>query len=107
MINTSEVDRFAAKLNNSPGPTVEATWVDEWAEKVADEMRNRAPVLTGALRNSITTIPTGVIVGVDYGAYVEYGTSDTAPQPFVGPAVDRLTRPAAEDLGGRVILELT
>jgi HK97 gp10 family phage protein len=107
MIDTSDVDRFAAKLNTSPSPAVEALWMNEWSEKIADEMRNRVPVQTGTLRNSITTTADGVIVGADYGVYVEYGTGDTSPQPFAGPALDRMTRPSVEDLGDRVILELT
>lgn len=106
MIDTSQVDRFAARLNTTPSPQIEDGWRDEWSTKVADEMRDLAPSLTGALRSSIRTSDEGVIVGVDYGAYVEYGTADTAPQPFVLPAVNRLARPAAEDAAQRVLRDL-
>lgn len=103
MIDFSQVDRFAAKLATPPR---EDEWQDEWSERVADEMRTLAPVDTGALRASIQPTGDGVEVGVDYGVYVEYGTSDTAPQPFANPAINRLADPAARDAGDRVIRQL-
>lgn len=56
-----------------------------------------APVDTGALRSSITYKTQEVgsrIVGevgptVDYGVYVEMGTSRMGPQPYMRPAFDR------------------
>jgi HK97 gp10 family phage protein len=59
--------------------------------------KNRAPVDTGALKNSISTDFAGdgpnvmaAEIGptVHYGAYVEYGTSRMSPQPYMGPALD-------------------
>ena len=59
-----------------------------------------APVLTGALRASITVELDGdgrsggivATVGpeVSYGGYVEFGTSRTAPAAYMGPAFDRV-----------------
>jgi HK97 gp10 family phage protein len=106
MIDTSQVDAFAARLAVSP-EGVEESWQDEWSNKVADEMRSLAPVDTGALRASIQITDDGVAVGVPYAAFVEYGTSDTAPQPFAGPAVNNLAGPASVDAGQKVLLELT
>lgn len=56
-------------------------------------MKARAPVDTGFLRASIQASRKGkahweVVVGAEYGLYVEYGTAHTAPQPFVNPAVE-------------------
>jgi len=53
----------------------------------------RAPVDTGFLRASITSRKVTdehwrVIVGADYGIYVEMGTRYMAAQPYLGPAVD-------------------
>lgn len=58
-----------------------------------------APVDTGALRNSIGTDIVGegtspvveAQIGptVNYGAYVEFGTSRMAPKAYMGPALDR------------------
>ena len=61
----------------------------EWGEVVADEMRRRAPVLTGRLRDSIRQVEPGVVVvGADYGIYVDRGTSRMPPQEFSRPSVN-------------------
>jgi HK97 gp10 family phage protein len=100
MIDVRDVTVFASKLRF---PVPKDEWRDKWSEKVADEMRNTAPEDTGALKASIQVVPEGVEVGVDYAAFVEYGTGDTSPQPFAGPAANRLAPPAAEDLGDMII----
>lgn len=97
-------EAFAARLATEPR---EDEWQDEWSKKVADEMRSNAPVDTGRLRASIQPSSEGVRVGVDYAGFVEYGTSDTAPQPFAQPSVNRLADRAARDAGQRVIRQLT
>ena len=53
------------------------------------DAQSRVPVLTGALRDSIGPDEDGFGAGADYAGYVEFGTSDTAPQPFIGPAADK------------------
>lgn len=66
----------------------------EIADKIASSARSRAPVDTGYLRSSISSVSVEagktaeVIVGANYGAYVEYGTYKMAAQPYLGPAVD-------------------
>jgi HK97 gp10 family phage protein len=61
--------------------------------------KQRAAVLTGFMRNSITSDFQGsnadVAVGTtgpeaEYAPYVEHGTSRQAPQPFMGPAADEV-----------------
>lgn len=68
-----------------------------------------APVDTGLLQNSITTVVSDggltahVIATASYAVYVEQGTSRMAPQPFMGPATDRnkpLFYKAMAQLGG-------
>lgn len=68
-----------------------------------------APVETGLLQNSITTVVSNggltahVIATASYAFWVENGTSRMAPQPFMGPATDRnapLFREAMSQLGG-------
>lgn len=65
-------------------------------DAVADDMRRYVPVLTGALRGTISpTHPKGrgrVYVGggrrhVDYWSFVEYGTSRMSAQPYARPAL--------------------
>lgn len=55
------------------------------------EAKALAPVLTGALRQSITTAGAGnkVYVGsdLDYAGTVEYGTSSRPAQPYLRPAL--------------------
>jgi HK97 gp10 family phage protein len=104
VIDYSDVTQFAVRLAT---PIQEDRWQDEWSDKLAEEMRRNAPIRTGALRNSIRTTGEGVVVGVAYGAYVEYGTSDTAPQPYAVPAMNYIAKPAASDLGDEVIRHLT
>jgi len=71
-------------------------------EMIADAARGNAPVLTGALRDSIEVDASGlsVVVGptVDYAPFVEFGTWKDAPQPFMGPAADAGTDGLASKL---------
>jgi HK97 gp10 family phage protein len=55
-----------------------------------------APVLTGELRDSIHSVIDGlsgeVVATADHAEYVEDGTSVMAPQPYMGPALQRNER---------------
>lgn len=58
--------------------------------------KSRAPVDTGTLKNSIQATRVGVahwriVVGADYGMYVEWGTVNMAAQPFFQPAIQAVT----------------
>lgn len=79
------------------------TAVRKHALNVERGAKTRAPVDTGALRNSINTTttgmsgndftgPIGAVVGpeVRYGVFVELGTARMAPQPYLGPAFDEV-----------------
>lgn len=65
----------------------------EVAPQMEAEMKDFAPVDTGKLRDSIKVQavqgqnPRIEISTVDYGFFVENGTSKMAPQPFVAPVV--------------------
>lgn len=71
--------------------------VRKTAADIIRDAQIAAPVRTGNLRNSITAdienYPSVVSAEVgptaEYGAYVEFGTSKQAPQPYLGPAADR------------------
>lgn len=62
---------------------------------VTAEAQNRATVLTGNMRRSITYevmgdnsgLNVGVTMDAEYAPYVEKGTSKQAAQPFLEPAV--------------------
>lgn len=58
--------------------------------------KSRAPVDTGTLKNSIQATRQGeahwrVVVGADYGMYVEWGTVHMGARPFFQPAVAAVT----------------
>lgn len=63
---------------------------------IVDLAQQLCPVDTGALRGSIRlepeapalemTVKAGGVNGVDYAAYVEYGTSVSPAQPYLTPA---------------------
>ena len=58
---------------------------------VEGDAKLRAPVDTGNLRSSITHTASGdratVHTNVEYAPYMEYGTSRTAAQPYLTPAL--------------------
>lgn len=63
------------------------------AELLVDEAKQRAPVATGFLRDSIAVneeseTQVEVLVGADYAAYVELGVHGRSAQPFLVPAAD-------------------
>ncbi len=61
------------------------------ARQVCENAKTLCPVDTGALRDSISVEcgETGadIVAGTDYAAYVEFGTSKMAPQPYLVPAL--------------------
>lgn len=68
-----------------------AVIVAETALAIESDAKLLCPVDTGFLRNSIQYRPVAdleaeVVVGAEYGAYVEYGTYRTRPQPYLNPA---------------------
>lgn len=103
MMNFSEVDRFAAQLLKSASVDVESEWQRAWAPKLTEEIRRRAP--SGRLRANIRQRPDGAEFNESawWWYFVEYGTVDQGPRPFVNPALNHIARPAAVDAARRVI----
>lgn len=83
--------------------------VVEHAEKIASDARSRAPVLSGFLRSSIQveSVKTGkeaqIVVGADYGKFVEYGTYKMAARPFLTPALVADKQAFFDDMGRGLI----
>lgn len=77
----------------------------KYARRVAEDVENDivagCPVDTGLLVSTIRAESVGdtvyITIGTDYWAYVEYGTSKMAAQPFIRPALSR--RRGVVDLG--------
>lgn len=98
----SELNTLAADLGQAAekvGARVQLV-MRKTALDVEADAKAFAPVDTGNLRNSIghsdlrTVGQTGVLeveIGptADYGAFVEFGTSQHGPAAYMGPALDR------------------
>lgn len=74
--------------------------IETYGLKIASEAAQGAPVDTGALRNSILSeshkeedLLFIVRDGVEYGAWVEFGTSRQAAQPFMVQAIENNREP--------------
>lgn len=101
----SEVDALATELAQS-GPKAEivsSAAMTKIAAKVRSDAKAAAPVDSGTLRDSIQ-IQGGrgyriIRATAPYAFYVEFGTSDTAPQPFMWPQVPAASRALAEAMG--------
>lgn len=103
-IDTSEVQALAGLLGAAAGTidTEVSRSVNAAAEATEARAKSLVPVASGTLKGSIHTDHDGteatVTADADYAAFVEFGTSRQAPQPFMYPA---------GDLGERVLGELS
>lgn len=81
------------QLQREMEPRAEAI-LDDAAARVETAAAQNAPVLTGALRNSIhiekDKLYRAVMDGVEYGIYQELGTSRMGAQPFMVPALESI-----------------
>jgi HK97 gp10 family phage protein len=89
-LDTTLLDKLTAEILPRASKVVES-----YGWKMASEAAQGAAVDTGALRNSITSEshleePLLFIIqdGVEYGVFVEFGTSNQAAQPFMIPAIE-------------------
>lgn len=116
--DVSELNSLAVSLESASGQVGHraSQVIRKTAADIEATAKQFAPVDTGALRNSIGHDITGdgrfgqveAEIGptVEYGAYVEFGTSRQAPAAYMGPALDRHTPgfvAALEQLGGEVL----
>lgn len=85
-------DRFPEIAATMPERTSQV--VRKAAFDIEGQAKNRAPVDTGALKNSISTEfedggLTGIIAPhVEYATYVEFGTRRMSAQPYMTPAAE-------------------
>lgn len=100
-IDSREITAWAQTLkraSGSVGAKMSAA-LRKAAFSIERDAKILAPVDTGTLQGSISTTVTGdgrhgameAVIGptVEYAPFVEFGTSRTAPQAFLGPATDR------------------
>lgn len=107
----SELDRLADDLAAAPvkvrGVSIEV--VAKVAHRTKADAQRFAPVRTGHLRGSIDATSHGMSATItastgdgahrEYADYVEYGTSDTRPQPYMRPAAALAAGRLADGLG--------
>jgi HK97 gp10 family phage protein len=92
--------RLTALLNGT-GPRAKAV-LDKTARDVEAGAKQRCPVDTGALRNSIHVEPPSdlfkrtIADGMEYGIYVEMGARGRPPKPFMAPALENVRRAFAQ-----------
>ena len=80
---SGSLEALAAQIEERVGEAVAAG-----AEAVAENARSVCPVDTGALRDSISvSLGAEISANTDYAAYVEFGTSRMAAQPYLVPSL--------------------
>lgn len=91
-IDLSEVTHMHVDLVTAPGVVERGARdaVEDYVHGTERDAQAFAPVDTGELKAGIRGRSYGllgeVVSDAPYSDYVEDGTSDTAPQPFMGPA---------------------
>lgn len=100
-VDVSEVIALSREIAGAGGRVgiKAAAALRKTAYDIEADAKALAPVDTGNLRSSIETRITGdgrtgamvaeISANAGYSAHVEFGTSTTGPQPFMGPAFDR------------------
>lgn len=101
-MDTRRLDELARKLGVNTERALAAI-----AEQVQGEAASRAPVDTGALKNSIAAEKKArflwwVADGVEYGLYQELGTSRMTAHPFMVPAVESVRKQVAKIIGEEI-----
>ena len=91
-LDTRVLDKIIAEHRQEAGVIVRGA-----AFSVEGEAKVKAPVDTGALKNSlnaseVSDLQWRVSDGVEYGIYQELGTSKMGAQPFMVPAVEGIRR---------------
>lgn len=75
---------------------VKNTVLEQAAQAAYSAAREACPVRTGALRGSITLSISGdravISAGRDYGIYVELGTENSPPKPFMSAGIEAAAR---------------
>ena len=92
-----ELNRLAVDLGKAGALAFAqaAVAVSKTAHNIEATSKALAPVDTGNLRNSIgvdrsmSGMAADIGPTANYGGHVEYGTTRTAPQAYMGPALDR------------------
>ena len=79
-------------------------WGQEWADQIISNTPT-GPGIPVHLKDQIRQVePGGITMGSAFWwRFLEYGTVNMAPQPFINPAMKRIRTPARKDAGQRAI----
>lgn len=93
IVKQNDLARIAAELRPRASAVVRKTALD-----IEADAKGRAPVDTGALRNSIQTTMDGdlsasVGTNIEYAPFQEMGTHRMAAHPFMTPAAEAHRQP--------------
>lgn len=104
-IDTLELEAFQAAIEHKAGTIARDARriTNQYATLIVKEAKRRVPVDTGDLKRSIHKTGgaregAGVVADMPYAGFVEYGTSRTRPQPYLGPAFAMYRKDYIEDL---------
>jgi|SRR5690349_18198213 HK97 gp10 family phage protein len=91
------LERLASQMES----TIPKTALQTGADRLVETSKSRAPVVTGALRNSIQVgeaSPTSATVEaeVEYAGFVEFGTSRMSAEPYLRPGIPEAARVVAD-----------
>jgi phage protein, HK97 gp10 family len=97
-LKSNRFAEIAKQFHNEASQVVRKTTLD-----VEAGAKQRVPVDTGLLRNSIQSTMEGELTGVvstnvEYSIYVEYGTTRMSAQPYMTPAAEAMRQPFIQAL---------
>ena len=97
IVNRNEFGRLASRLRSRVADASQET-----AEAIVEDAKQRVPVDTGELRDSIDARSEGIGYIVEatagHAGFVEYGTRRMAAQPYLTPAAEAQRAPFIERL---------
>ncbi|WP_333702895.1 HK97-gp10 family putative phage morphogenesis protein [Sphingobium yanoikuyae] len=126
LVGFDALDRKLVKIRDAVSPQSRERSLMAGAVVVQNEARRLAPVLTGNLRDSIIVsldgglnssavsqrrFFTAVYIGPSrgkgfYGHMVEFGTSHSAPHPFMRPALDNTREEVKRAMGNSIWIDI-
>jgi HK97 gp10 family phage protein len=100
-VDISQANALFQKLASSISSTIPQAALQAGADNLVESARSAAPVLTGALRDSISTTNVTatnatVEATVEYAGFVEFGTSRMSAEPYMMPGIPEASRAAVD-----------
>lgn len=96
-VDISKAVAVLEKLANAAESTIPQQALQAGADNLAQSAASKAPVLTGALRDSIkvggvSNTSATVEADVEYAGFVEFGTSKMSAEPYMTPGIPQASK---------------